>query len=66
MASLNSNARFALESKIEINSQIRFYMEAYKHHKALVATLGVEKKTLFLEKEFMLPMKSYILSKVLK
>ncbi len=47
MASLKSNARFALESKVKINSQIRFYMEACN---ALVAMLGVKKKPLFLEK----------------
>jgi hypothetical protein len=46
MASLKSNARLALESKVEINSQIRFYMEACKHCKALVAMLGMEKKNI--------------------
>jgi len=66
MTSLKSNVRFALESKVEINSQIRFYMETCKHCKALVATLGVKEKHYFLKKTFMLPMKSYILPKVLK
>jgi hypothetical protein len=46
MASLKSNAGFALESKVEINSQIRFYMEACKHCKALVAMLGMKKKNI--------------------
>jgi hypothetical protein len=51
MASLKSNAGFALESKVEINSQIKLYMEACKHCKALVTMLGMKKKnTLFLEK----------------
>jgi hypothetical protein len=50
MASFKSNARLALESKIEMNSQIKFYMEACKHCKALNSHIKGEKKTLFLEK----------------